>query len=239
VEQHHLGSLVYAGGDDVLAFLPIPEALAAADALRHQFTRVMQQALPALHGAALPTLSVGIGIGHIMEGMGELLSLGRSAEKAAKGAHLAPGNDRNAVAIVVDKRSGAPRQWRARWNEHEGAPVERLRKDMAALGNGLSSKKVYEVLRILRCLPSPARMVGRGQSSSSKEWARALRLEVKRCLDRAGDGPVSIEHFPELGGEEYGDVHVAVSSWVERLLIARTLLAAEPRARYQPQEVDQ
>jgi CRISPR-associated protein Cmr2 len=28
VEQEHLGSLVYAGGDDVLAFLPLPEALA-------------------------------------------------------------------------------------------------------------------------------------------------------------------------------------------------------------------
>jgi CRISPR-associated protein Cmr2 len=122
----HLGSLVYSGGDDVLAFLPVSKALACAEKLRTTFADIVGRALSKPDGTLkdgvekLPTLSVGIGIGHVMESMADLLELGRRAEKAAKGGHL-PEKDmrRNALAVVLDKRSGGTRQWRSQWTTGE------------------------------------------------------------------------------------------------------------------------
>ncbi len=237
VEGRHHGSLVYAGGDDVLAFLPVPTALAAADALRRHFVEVMSDALPALTGVPTPTLSAGIGIGHLMEGMGDLLALGRRAEKLAKGGHLPTGRDRNALGILVDKRSGRTRQWRARWDEWQGQPIVRLRDDVLAFDAGLSIRKIYEVERTLRRLPAPADVQRRWGAEGSVEWARVLRLEIKRSLDRVGDGPASEKARPDLSAEHYRDVHAATEEWVNRLLIARTLAAAEPRLRQRAEPV--
>ena len=60
-----------------------------------------------------PTLSVGLGIGHVLESMGDLLELGRRAEKRAKGADLPIRERRNALGVIVDKRSGGTVSWRA------------------------------------------------------------------------------------------------------------------------------
>ncbi len=234
VEQKHLGSLVYAGGDDVLAFLPLPEALECADALRHEFAAIMEQACASLSHAARPTLSVGLGIGHIMDGMGELLELGREAERLAKGGALAqPGRDRNALAVLVDKRSGGRRAWRARWDDWGGNPIGRIRQDIALLEGPLSSRKVYEVASLLRRLPSREQATGR-------RWARVLAQEVHRSLSRvqAGDeeplDPAAVGlHLDEA---DYPMLYERVSTWVDRMLVARTLAFAVPRLRLQPEE---
>jgi len=100
VEGCHSGSLVYCGGDDVLAFLPLPEALRCPDALRIRFEDAMAKACPALSSDERPTLSVGIGVGHLMEGMGDILALGRDAQRLAKSAGLDDeARDRNALEI--------------------------------------------------------------------------------------------------------------------------------------------
>jgi len=229
VEQEHLGSLVYAGGDDVLAFLPLPEALACAEALRRCFDRVMAEACADLGEAERPTLSIGLGVGHVMESMGELLALGRSAEGLAKGGEFAAeGLDRNALAIIVDKRSGGRISWRARWTEWNGAPAVRLRDDAALLGGRLSSRKVYEIDRTLTRLPDPA-------ASSDPAWTQLLALEVRRSLARAHAGEPGVElgaiglPLDEQAG--YPAIHREVTSWVERMLVARTFANAEPRSR--------
>jgi CRISPR-associated protein Cmr2 len=97
VEQRHRGVLIYSGGDDVLAFLPLPEALSCADDLRRRFSEVMADACNEFPEEKRPTLSVGLGVGHIMESMGDLLALGHEAEREAK-------HDHNALAMLVDKR---------------------------------------------------------------------------------------------------------------------------------------
>jgi CRISPR-associated protein Cmr2 len=222
VEQDHGGSLVYAGGDDVVAFLPLPEALACAEALRREFVAVMGQALGE---ADPPTLSVGIGIGHVMESMGDLLALGREAEGLAKRGQGGSAS-RNALAVIVDKRSGGRRAWRARWDEWNGAPVARLGDDAALLGEQLSSRKVFEVARTLRRFPAP-------DQANELGWVRVLALEVRRSLARVGaDRGVD----PSVAGltldaTDYSKLHAEVSAWIDRMLIARTFATAIPRRR--------
>src|SRR5262249_53434569 len=115
VEKDHRGVLVYAGGDDVVAFLCVADALACAAALRTAFEGIMVEAVPIASddgAAGRPTLSVGIGIGHILESMGDLLGLGRRAERLAKrGASAEDGSERNALALLIEKRAGGAIAW--------------------------------------------------------------------------------------------------------------------------------
>jgi len=92
VAEHH-GVAIYAGGDDVLAFLPLDTALACADTLR--------RALAALDlpGSARLTLSAGVAIGHFSEHLDRLLEHARNAEKLAKK------SGRNSLAVALYTRA--------------------------------------------------------------------------------------------------------------------------------------
>jgi len=96
-KQPYRGALVYAGGDDVLAFLPLDTVLPCAAELAERFAQTLQ-GYKAEDGKT-PTLSVGIAICHHIEPLSDALELARKAEKAAK-------RTRNAVAITLSKRSG-------------------------------------------------------------------------------------------------------------------------------------
>ena len=61
----HQGVLVYAGGDDVLAFLPVDKCLDCARELHDVFAEL-------LNAYGSPTLSVGLAIGHFMENLEDL-----------------------------------------------------------------------------------------------------------------------------------------------------------------------
>jgi CRISPR-associated protein Cmr2 len=222
VEQDHRGTLVYAGGDDVLAFLPLPEALACADDLRKGFAETMASACRPLAAELRPTLSVGLGIGHVMESMGDLLALGRQAEREAK-------RLRNALAVLVDKRSGGTRTWRALWSAD---PVRELHDAVALLRDRLPSRKVYEIASTLERLPEPGETAEGG-------WARVLVLEVRRSLARIEGGALSAESagLALNEGAGYAALHAHVRAWVARLLIARTFAQAEPRERRRHEEV--
>lgn len=214
IEQDHRGALVYAGGDDVLAFVPLPEALDCADQLRTRFAAVMGSACGSIPAEERPTLSVGLGIGHVMESMGDLLALGRQAEREAK-------RDRNAFAVIVDKRSGGTRSWRAPWSDD---PVRMLTAATALLRDRLPSRKVYEIASTLSRLPQPGAV-------TPAAWARVLALEVRRSLARIEGGALRPEDAG-LALDEHGDYAALrdhVRAWVARMLIARTFAQAAPR----------
>jgi CRISPR-associated protein Cmr2 len=124
------GVLVYAGGDDVLAFLPIDQCLKCSRDLHEDFGK-------RLDGYGSPTLSVGIAIGHFMENLEDLLEYGRTAEKAAKKP------DRDGLAVHLHKRGGSPIRIRAKWGEN---PDDRL-IHFAELMNGkiIPTKLPYEL----------------------------------------------------------------------------------------------
>lgn len=105
IVERHQGVLVYAGGDDVLAFVPVDRCLECARNLHDKFGTLM-------HDHSRPALSVGVAIGHFLENLEILLDYGRAAEKDAKQP------DRNGLAVHLLKRGGAPIMVRDRW-EHD------------------------------------------------------------------------------------------------------------------------
>lgn len=116
IVQQHDGSLVYAGGDDVLALLPLHTVLQCARALHQRFGEIINPSdtppqFTDEQGRA-PTLSVGIAIGHYIEPLGDALALARAAERVAK---RVP--DKDALAITLSKRSGADITVQGRWGE--------------------------------------------------------------------------------------------------------------------------
>lgn len=108
----HNGVLVYSGGDDVLAFLPVDTSLACARELHDEFGRLMEQLLRSLkmQDSVEPmTISIGLAIAHFLENLEDLLAYGRGAEKAAKEP------DRDGLAVHVRKRGGGPVAIRRSW----------------------------------------------------------------------------------------------------------------------------
>lgn len=98
----HRGALIYAGGDDIMALLPLHHVLACTEELARLFYTQMADYQTVDEERA--TLSAGIAICHHLEPLSDALPLARSAEKTAK---RFP--NKNAVAVLLDKRSGAAR----------------------------------------------------------------------------------------------------------------------------------
>lgn len=113
VNYEHHGCLVYSGGDDVLAFVPLDTCLPCARALHDEFTNLLRGPLDKLHlkEVKTPTLSVGIVIGHCMEALEDMLAFARAAEKDAKQP------DRNGLAVHLYPRGGDALRVRERWKE--------------------------------------------------------------------------------------------------------------------------
>jgi len=116
------GECVYAGGDDVLAFLPAAKALACARRLAEAFSSQMRaldwvRTLPA---AEQPTLSVGLAYGHMLTPLAELRRIARRAEQIAKHGLFHGDVPRNALGLVVHPRSGTPLELRGRWDDDAG-----------------------------------------------------------------------------------------------------------------------
>ena len=111
VEITHKGSLIYSGGDDVLAFVPLHKVLACAKALADLFaTKLARFKITEKGRTYSPTLSAGIAVAHHLEPLEDTLELARKAEKAAKAV-----DKKNALAVIVDKRSGASRTLKGTW----------------------------------------------------------------------------------------------------------------------------
>jgi CRISPR-associated protein Cmr2 len=121
VEERYPGRLIYAGGDDVLALVPLEDALAVARELRAAFSghvRFVNGNLQVCLGDSVTgyvewddeisltmgpkaTASIGMVFAHHLQPLDLVLQAVRRAEHAAKRRY-----DRNALAVEVLKRSG-------------------------------------------------------------------------------------------------------------------------------------
>ncbi|NNM55359.1 MAG: type III-B CRISPR-associated protein Cas10/Cmr2 [Spirochaetales bacterium] len=122
--EEHEGSLVYAGGDDVLAYVPLHTALSCGNSLRRQFKNLMAGVCRELGlRSDVPTFSIGMSIVHYQEPLSSALNTVRKAETIAKNK-----GGRNALALIQDKRSGSPIVAVGKWDTDEGLPgiAERL-----------------------------------------------------------------------------------------------------------------
>jgi CRISPR-associated protein Cmr2 len=210
VEEEHRGSLVYAGGDDVLAFLPLHEALFCARKLADEFRSV----LTAFKKDGLsPTLSVGLAIGHHLDPLQDTLELARQAEKAAK----KQVKGKNALAIMVSKRSGADWLVKGSWDKQEGSEALDHRMNRLIylfLANELPHGIGYEL---------------RDTALRLRDLNVALRTEALRIIGRKrrkiSEGKLTRAVFDKMA-EYVNDKHLSIEDLAYQIITARPFAAA-------------
>ena len=187
IVREHRGHAIYAGGDDVFALLPLPNAVRCAGHLADAFSQAMQPIARMLGMADddLPTLSAGIGIGHLMEPLGSLRARAGRAEHLAKGDQVAGSQGgatpRNALAIMLGIRSGGEPTWRANWGQETRFAALQQFSDAYREGQ-LPSRVAYDLRAIDRRLAGQQRL---GAKTDADLDAAMRRAEVARTLDRA------------------------------------------------------
>lgn len=247
IVEDHSGLQVYAGGDDVLAILPVAHALDCAEALRAAFmarVRPLFERLPDWAQESLPTLSVGIGIGYFLTPLEKILDLAHKAERLAKQGEDLPDNDRrqrNALGVIFDKRSGGTLLWRCQWPDDRMAvaessgptPGDRLQRLIKLLsGRGMPGKLPYELGEVADAM---AKEMQRSKDRVDRIAGRAWRLEVLRIVGRKR--PEAIEakldpeaihlELPPADDARIERVRDALAEWVGAAKIAVALADAE------------
>lgn len=128
IMRNHRGHCIYAGGDDVLGFVPLDKAYECANDLQQSFLQSLAEIAGQLNVDKSPTLSVGLAICHIMTPLSVIRELASQAEKHAKGDHIenetSKINERHdALGILLSIRSGNDTKLRYNWSDEKGLKV--------------------------------------------------------------------------------------------------------------------
>jgi CRISPR-associated protein Cmr2 len=195
VEKHH-GVLVYSGGDDVLALVPVDEVVACARELRDLYRSPE-------HLGDQVTTSAGIAVVHIKEDLRFALRTVREAERRAK--RFGDGS-KNALGLTVCRRSGEHSRTLLAWPHTE--PFTQL---VAAFRAGASDRWAYKLrseLPALCGLPWPFcttevnRLLGRAEGipdhlpGTVKQFMQVYYDEM--VIGRGREGAESLEDFVKL-----------------------------------------
>lgn len=235
VEEERLGRVIYAGGDDVLAMLPVADLLPAMQRLRQAYSGhdpdheggvwrglTLQKGFAALqskHGLRVmrmmgerATASTGAVIAHHQAPLSAVMRELRAAEKRAKSE-----GGRNAFSITVIKRSGGALRLTEKW----GKPVALLDDLIEFLrDDGTSRRAVYHSLEWLKDLPDPK---GRPDMLES-----LLAYQLARQSDGAAkaQAPGLARRLAELTAGKPMDGQ----NWLENFLTVAEFLARETRS---------
>jgi CRISPR-associated protein Cmr2 len=240
VEEEHLGRVIYAGGDDVLAMLPVADLLSTMQRLRHAYSGNdpeheggTDKTLTLDNGFALlktrrggkeqlrlmrmmgkqATASCGAVIAHHQAPLGAVLRELRQAEQRAK--HE---GGRDAFSISVIKRSGGALRLTGKW----GQPV-RLLNDLIDFlrEESVSRRAVYHTLEWLHDLPDP------------KESPALLESLLAYQLARQANGKMIKQKAPDLARrltELTASQPKDRLKWLENFLTVGEFMARETRA---------
>ncbi|MCR4430972.1 MAG: type III-B CRISPR-associated protein Cas10/Cmr2 [Tepidanaerobacteraceae bacterium] len=160
VENDHWGKLIYAGGDDVLAFLPAVEALDCAFCLQEEFKKIL---------GSKASMSAGIVIVHHKFPLSIALTEANEAEKMAKNHYK-----RDAFCIKLITRSAEERVSGGKWEMYN------FMNDLINVfkNDQLSSSVCSDLLRIVEDLTDE------NSQEKSKLLTDILGSEIKRILSR-------------------------------------------------------
>lgn len=188
--QEFDGELVYAGGDDVLAFAPLESAFPLAHALRRSFS----DEDTGLDRCA--TASMGIVIAHYKAPLYNILNWAREMEAAAKRyVHIDGKKRKDAFAIAYLPRGGERRfaviPWLFSFTDHtingRESTIEVVQKLIEQLGKEVSSKFVYAFgqtfMPLLGSKPDARKL--QIFPNDAKQNHSLIRLEIERLLQRA------------------------------------------------------
>jgi CRISPR-associated protein Cmr2 len=228
VETDFHGCMVFSGGDDVLAFLPLDTCLKATRALHDKFGKMLA-AFPDEKGNPL-TLSTGIAIGHFLEPLENLLNFGMEAEKAAKKGKDAD-DERDGLAVHIYPRSGVPIKIREKWKPKGKKGLDERIQKWAKMHcqNELPDSVAYEMHDLAEDY--------RNWNTSSIEEENKLRnlivSDALRLLRRKYPGmktePITRGDIAAVLKNE--DPYAAISKMASELIIARRLAAAIKQAQ--------
>lgn len=163
IVARHLGRVVYSGGDDLLAFLPLHTVLPCAMAIREEMRKRE-------HLGDRFDISAGVAVAHYRDPLGLTLREARRAEKYAK---KTPG--KGAFQVRVLKRSGAPLRVTLPWT----------------FGSGRSTVDALVRLEDARVRLEDAREDARGDSREDRhplanvKVARELEIEAATLADES------------------------------------------------------
>lgn len=217
VEKDYCGCMVYSGGDDVLAFLPVDTCIAAARKLHDSFGEILRD-YPK-KGEPSPTLSVGIAIGHTRDPLEDLRNYGKAAEEDAKEP------DRNGLAIHLHTRSGGdPIRIRKRWREKGKRGLdERMEKWVKMyLDDTFPDKAAYELRQLAE--------VYRGWEHPPDPLH--IQKDVRRLLarKRPGEGSSAIKEQDIKYLEEEALSYDCLCRLAEELVLARRIAENQRQA---------
>lgn len=157
--------LIYNGGDDVLAFLPLSWALDIAHKLAQAFEQVSENNAP-----AAGTASAGVALVHHLHPLDAALRAAREAERQAKRVE-----GKAALCITAVKRSGEQETAAVKWDG-----VEVLKALIAHLQRGnLAGRFVADAGSTLRAIPDdqPAMLTAelrrQARRHSSETWRQS------------------------------------------------------------------
>lgn len=200
IVKDHDGVTVYAGGDDVLAMLPVPRALACAASLSRRYRAAFAEKSGATLSAAVAFAPVRLPLKAVLDEAHRLL------DDIAKEA-----NGRDSLAVGVMKRGGMHCQWATTWSRKytDGSSMEapQLLEDMvahlkkSAADPGLSAALIYRIRETLSLLCGRPRWQpgSWGNLPEGLDVRALLRAEILRSL--TGSSVESAEaHADELAG---------------------------------------
>jgi CRISPR-associated protein Cmr2 len=219
------GALVYAGGDDVLAFLPLDTGLVCASTIADIFRTLLADFADQEKEVKAPTFSAGLVIAHHLEALSQTLQLARAAEHAAK--HVP---EKDALAITLSKRSGADRtiagHWRTLTPQIEQM-IELVHADSVPAGAAFDLRSL--AVRLDGAVEDAARQEQRAKRDhllklQASEVARILkRKRGERGAAPLADSPLVAELLAQLGEVQPGAVH----QFADALVIADLLADAQ------------
>jgi CRISPR-associated protein Cmr2 len=166
------GRLIYAGGDDVLAFLPPSTGLATARALRTAYQEAFRENVgPVRDGHTPPTISAGLVYAHMHAPLRAVVrSAHTTLDDMAK-----DGAGRDAFAVRVWKRAGVALEFAGKWDELDGGALGELEADLRT--GKLSASYVHGLPALLE-----------GMQRLSDEVQRAvITAEYLKSRDRPAD----------------------------------------------------
>jgi CRISPR-associated protein Cmr2 len=248
VEEEHLGRVLYAGGDDVLAMLPTADLLSAMQRLRHAYSGsapqdaktdwgmlhnhqgnvrnrlVLNKGFAWLNGRLMrmmspkATASTGAVVAHHQAPLGTVLQALRAAEKRAKNE-----GGRDAFSITVVKRSGGTLSLTEKWGE----PMNLLHALIAFLrAEGTSRSAVYNSLEWMRDLPEPSDAGGTDMLAS----LLAYQLDRQSKGDANKAAPDLAQRLAQLcGTQKTQPLH-----WLANFMGVAEFLARETRTGASP-----
>ena len=192
VVEKHGGQTIYAGGDDVLAMHPVPEALRCATKLKNCYTKAFEKACDGKRPDDA-TLSATVLFAHVRLPLSAVISEAhRLLDNVAKDE-----NGRDSVAVGVLKSGGLNCQWVSTWSRANGedavACLDKMVKSLegSAREPGLSSALIYRIREMLTrlCVWDSWHPGSWSAVPADLDMPALLRAEIKHSLEvRTGEG---------------------------------------------------